>query len=170
VPQPSFANRAYAYARHRAALHDVAATFLKGVDLRPDPRPVYLSRSRLAKFNRFLVNEVALDEALAARGFLIAHPQEMDLAEQIKLFNTHRTFVGCVGSAFHSTLMTLNGEAITTHILSEKFPNVNCLLIDAIVGNESHYVSTCVKSPHDPGQLTIDVESTLGYLNQAGLL
>ncbi len=170
VPQPSFANRAFAFAAHRDALHDVARTFLKDVDVRHDPRPVYLSRSRLAKGNRFITNEAALDEALAARGFRIVHPQEMNLAEQIILFNTHRDFVGCVGSAFHSTLMTLNGEAIATHILSEKFPNVNCLLIDAIVGNDSHYVSTCLKSPEGPGHLTIDVEATLGYLGEAGLL
>ena len=170
VPAPTFAHEGYADPRHLAAPHRVARRLL-----RPQPRderPVYLSRTRVSApiAGRLPIrNEAELEARLAARRVRVVHMQELALPEQIAVMNAHRTFIGLWGSALHNILFSLDGQAVSTFVLLDapRRP-ANFLLIDSIVGNAAHYLS--VVRDDGEGGLTIDVEATLAYLREVGVV
>lgn len=65
-------------------------------------RRIYLSRRRDAK--RRMVNEVELEARLVERGFVVVHPQDMLVAEQIALFHDADVIVAPTGAALANTL------------------------------------------------------------------
>jgi hypothetical protein len=169
VPAPSFVNRAAAWAGHLAVTRDVATTH--GQPAR-EARPVYLSRSRLENVERVVVNEREFEAMLARAGVEIAHPQEMPLAAQIALFNSRVTLICCAGSAQHNLMFVREGARLTTHILCEADLNRNCLMIDAIVGNASHYVHALRPSEREGAgkRIEIDLAFATDYFRGAGVL
>ena len=61
-----------------------------------------VSREKLAPgYSRYIVGEAAITNALRAHGALVVHPETLALAEQFKLFNTHKVIVGYAGSSMH---------------------------------------------------------------------
>jgi hypothetical protein len=176
LPAASFSNRNEGYTSHLTSPHDVARSYLG--DMSPDRRnqPIYMSRSRLTKFDRKILNEAELTNVLVNHGVRVIYPEEMSLEEQITIFNTHSVFIGCCGSAFHSTLFSLASQEITTFVLCERWINPNYIMIDAIVGNTSNYM--CVLTREDPEKrgdggvrmLKIDVGAAIAQLRQCGVV
>lgn len=69
-------------------------------------RRVWISRSRLGEraLGTF-ANEEQVEEALAGAGWVIAHPQQLDVEAQIRLFAEAEHVAGIEGSALHSLLL-----------------------------------------------------------------
>jgi capsular polysaccharide biosynthesis protein len=169
VPAPTFVNRAHAYAGHAAVLRDAAARLLGGVSPRPDPRPVYFSRTLAAQPLRVFENEIELERALEARGFRIVHAERLDLRAQVEVVNAHRIFVGVAGSAMHNLFFALNGGEIVSHALTTTWAPQNHILTDAAIGAESHYACVCQHDDLVEDRFVLDVDAALAYLRDAGL-
>jgi hypothetical protein len=170
VPPAAFGHEGFADPRHLIAPQRVARALLGRTPR--DPRPVYLSRARVGTAipGRGAVrNEAELQARLAARGFRIVHMEELSLAEQIAVINTHRVFVGLWGSALHNILFALHGEEVETFVLVEAAQRpANFLLVDGLVGNSAHYLN--VLRGNAEGTLEIDVAAALDYLGKARAL
>ncbi|GEM_PF-3534605 len=173
VPIPSFSIRAEAWTGHANTPRAASERVLGTRTPRRSAQPVYLSRSGL-NYGRIIRNETELEGRLAARGVLVVHPQRLPLEEQIRLFNTHDTFIGCWGSAFHNLIFQITPRGTTTHVLCEDIPNMNYLMVDAILGLRANYVQALVSTQSEPQALptlesTLDVECVVDYLASRGM-
>jgi capsular polysaccharide biosynthesis protein len=174
VPGASFSNRAEAYSIHLRASQIVVAESDGAGQAAPSAQAVYLSRSQLSSGSgRRIRGEPDLERSLAALGVRIVYPERLDLAQQIALFNAHRVFIGCLGSAFHGLCLSAAPRKITTHVLCEVMPNANYLMFDAMLGCASNYVQTLFPTPGKTQifpdlDLTLDVPACLRYLQRAG--
>lgn len=73
-----------------------------GRDVAPDgPAKLYISRSRLGRNRGKLLGEARIEQALAAEGYEIFHPQSHDLPTQIARYKAARKIVATEGSALH---------------------------------------------------------------------
>lgn len=142
VPGPSITLNHSCFTTHRILPEAVADRVLVR---RPEltSQPLYLSRARLtpATSLRAVENEVQLEEVLRSAGCAIAYPEELDLREQIRLVNTHRTLIGVWGSALHSILFDLTGQSHLVCISDLDRIDEQFLLIDAIKGVTSTYLA-----------------------------
>jgi capsular polysaccharide biosynthesis protein len=172
IPAASFSDRGEAYSIHLRPSQDAVALSACSRDLVQSAQPVYLSRSRFGS-GRKIRREAELEQALAALGVVIVHPERLSLQEQIILFGSHHVFIGCWGSAFHGLCFCSAPERITTHILCETIPNPNFLMFDALLGCAPNYIEAMFQTPGAAQvwpnfDLTIDVEGFLAYLHGAG--
>lgn len=173
IPSPTFSLGTFAHPAHLEAPHRVARR-LVGEPSRDD-RPVYLSRTDpelRGHAQRRMRNEIDLETALAERGVRIVHMQELSLAEQIELINAHRVFIGGWGSAFHNLLFSLHGAEITTYVLISTWLPRDFVLVDTIVDNQAHYLAVQFKTEgyDETREVDVDVEATLFYLHQTGVI
>jgi hypothetical protein len=167
IPTASFSNRGEAYSVHRKPASAVIDCHLRENNFQVSKQPVFLSRSRFGG-HRNVQNQAELESALARKGFLIVYPEELSLAEQIMLFNQHRHFWGCWGSAFHSAILSRSPGSLATHVICHCAPNANFLMFDSILGNDANYVESMFLTPGKQQvwphlNLTIDVEQVLSY-------
>lgn len=146
IPVPSFAIHVEAYTVHRKVTATVVERNLRNECPQLSSQPVFLSRSKLAGA-RVISNETELERILAKMGFLIVYPEELTLSSQVQLFNRHRYFAGCWGSAFHTTILSRHPETIATSVLCDGTPNPDYLMFDSILGNEAKYISAMVPLP-----------------------
>ena len=172
VPTPSLATVGYAHPAHLLAPQRVARQLFSGAAR--DSRPVYLSRAELKLRDRArptLANEGELEQALAAAGARIVRMQELSLAEQIDVINAHDVFIGPWGSALHNTLFRLRGRPFATYVLIGRFLPINFMMLDAIVGNDAHYLVALAQSDdfETTRESLIDVAMTLDYLKESGV-
>ena len=173
VPRPSFELYALAHPYHLRAPHRVARNLL--LDNRRDPRPVYLSRRKLAETKtgaRLIENEATLELELARHGVRIAYMEQLSLAEQVKIVNAHDVFVGPWGSAMHNILFSLRGREITTFVLIFGALPRDFLLVDSIVGNRAHYLDVMrpAEGSPDPNLLRLDIDKAVSYLHDCGVV
>lgn len=174
VPLASFANNAEAYSAHALSPREVAASYLNENRIEVSAQPVYLSRGG-ADSLRVIRGEAELEPRLEEKGVRIVHPESLSLGEQITLFNKHKVFIGCWGSAFHNILFSLQPREIVTHVICEDIPHSNFLMLDAIQGNKANYVRSAHMTPATRQEwpvidLSIDVETTLTYLAERGCI
>lgn len=174
VPTQSFAlgDSGHADPRHLETPRRIAERLLASRSR--DGRPVYFSRSRIAdaKSRRWIGNEIELEVLLEALGVLVVHMQELTLAEQIAILNTHNVFIGPIGSALHDIMFCLPDHHVTTFVLTAFRVGTEYLLVNEIVGNDAHYleVMSVVESQGVARQLTIDIEATVAYLRSHGVV
>lgn len=144
IPDASFTNQCCAHKLHVSWPRRLArmSTYNKS----RSTQPVYLARTGIT-CGRTIRGEAELVQLLQTRGFLIVYPEQLTLEEQVRLYNAHSDFYGCWGSAFHSTLFCVEPGALTTHVFCDGTPNLNYLLFDSLVGNESNYVRALERSP-----------------------
>lgn len=69
---------------------------------------VWLSRSKIDSDNLVFTNERELENMLSSRGWVIFHPEEHSLEEQLETFASGEVVMGCIGSAFHTLLLMKN--------------------------------------------------------------
>lgn len=93
--------------RTAAFLREEHARFLGCVEPRPGDGPawVWLSRSMLSAKKGRVAEDAALERALAARGWLIYHPQEHPLRDQVAVLGAARRIAGWSSSALHTILL-----------------------------------------------------------------
>jgi len=85
-----------------------------------------------------VLNEPELDAALRERGWEVIHPEQLALAEQIRLFHTRDVICGLAGSAFHTAIFAgPRGRRIVLSV--EDQVNSNFHLFDLLMGRPSEY-------------------------------
>lgn len=130
---------------------------------------VYLSRSQLGGGRGGADHEVDLEDALAARGVEILHPEGMSLADQIAVFRHSALVIGLGGSAFHSSLFVRRGAGATMAVITAEKPNRRLLQFDALKGTETHYIRACVETGYRQ-PVRLNVSEVLSALTAAGLV
>lgn len=142
VPHPSFAQWSQAYSRH-FALPERVAEQICGSTRRVTDQPVYFSRSRLSDKKQWIRGEEVLEEMLRNEGVRIVHPETMPFEEQVKIVNQHRTFIGCIGSAFHNLMFALPDHHSQTFVLEVKHRSKHVgsfVMIDLLKGIRANYI------------------------------
>lgn len=143
VPRCSMINRCEIHEPHLDVTRKISR-YVSGKDYFPsDSRPVYLSRSRLVNSGRRFLNEGPIEKYCKDNGCLVVYPEQLSLAVQIAIFNTHDVFIGFAGSSFHSILFRQSSARATCVYLSRgcRYPNLD--IIDSLMGNESVYIDCC---------------------------
>lgn len=139
VPRPAIALETSLWSAFLESTADIATRALagsEGVTSRSD-QPVYLSRHRIHPLRRIVHGESRLIDYLVQRKCLIVSPETLSLAEQIRLFNTHRVFIGPWGSAHH---MTMFSRDPATHIHISPQLKRTQFMLDAAKGNTAIYI------------------------------
>jgi capsular polysaccharide biosynthesis protein len=138
VPEPAFQPQSHAYRVFGAFCRGIGERLVGGRGLRRDPRPVYLSKTRLAAGIRRFENEPELVEELERHGVEIVYPEQMSFADQVALFHTRRAILGTTGSALHVSLFAPPGARIIGLNEAPRL-NSNFLLADAVSGARAQY-------------------------------
>ena len=164
VPAPSFSLLNHAYTVHARTTSQVAHHFLRNVDLKMEPRPVYLSRSKSGAA-RTVRNEIALENELRKKDFWIVQPEDLDISEQISLVNQSSHVFGCWGSAFYNMFFLNNPKQMTTHTICSLTPYRDFLALDTIVGHNSNYIHAlnCVSEAEQIWE--VDIDAILRYIS-----
>lgn len=141
VPHPSMINRGQIFPSHAAVTKRLAMHVARLDGIIPDPSPVYLSRSKFIKRGKKqYLGEVSIEAACKAHGCKVVYPEQLSLKEQVILFNTHDTFIGFNGSAFHSVLFRVVNRKARNIYLLDSADNSNFHLIDGLMRNEAYYI------------------------------
>lgn len=77
---------------------------------RPNADKIYVSRSNLRGHEGAFLNEKHLENLLEKEGYLIVHPQEMTIDEQIYYYANAKKLIFADGSAFHLFVLVANQE------------------------------------------------------------
>jgi hypothetical protein len=174
VPGPSFVARHCAHRVFKDFCLRITDHALGGRLPRVTEQPLYLSRARLDDAHRSLVGEVVLEDVLRRYGFLVVHPETLDLVEQIRLVNTHRFVVAPIGSALHLLLFSAICNEVVC--LNRGPLSTNFVLCDALNATRTVYVKTATQ----PAVLThpaivwnsypelLDLGTALTYLRERG--
>lgn len=94
---------AAAYHLHRgasSAQRDTWERIARAFDRGAGPARVYLSRSRYGR-KRALVDEAEVEQHFQRRGFVVLHPQELPIAEQVAAVRQAGLIAGSAGSAMY---------------------------------------------------------------------
>ena len=121
-----------------------------------------LSRTNLNRKNalRLIENEINLETLLKENGFIVAHPQELTLEEQIRLINKHKVIVGVWGSSLHNIVFSLDPQ-VKLICLGDKYNiSANFFLVDGIKKTKSIYI----------GALDYDKNSSVPELNRTRVI
>jgi capsular polysaccharide biosynthesis protein len=138
VAEPAFQPQSHAHQVFGRLCRRIGERLVGGRGLRPDPRPVYLSKTRLQSGIRRFANEPELVEELERCGVEIAYPEQMSLADQAALFHTRGAILGTTGSALHVSLFAPPGARIVALNEAPRL-NTNFLLADAVSGARAQY-------------------------------
>lgn len=174
IPAPSLQQISTIYPVQKTIHEHVARnSLLSSTGSNSIDAPVYLSRSKLNSANRLIKNEEALESKLSSFGYKIAYPEDLSLDDQISLFNSRHPVVGFIGSAFHSSLFTLNNEKRFC-ILSGENVNPRFLLIDAIKNYHSIYANVCMPTDSckdGPARdVAFNIDAALDFLFAEGFI
>lgn len=175
VPYPSFTFCSEAYTVHRSAPEKVASLVLENKKVVPTEQPLYLSRTKLIDGNRSISGEIELEQTLKMKGFQIAYPERLSLAEQIYLFNKHDTVIGCRGSALHGILFDLSQKNKLICLSDSDRIDKAFLMIDAIKAIDSTYIGALKRKEaggdkHWKMTRFMDVSVVLDALKSMGLI
>lgn len=118
---------------------------------RSDLAPIYLSKAHLTSGVQRLYDEEALEEAMVRRGVEVVYPEELTLADQIRLMHERPYVLGTAGSAMHTSLFVQGGCRIVG-LLRSPLIHGNYGLIDALVGNSSVYLCQGLERPGPPDE------------------
>jgi capsular polysaccharide biosynthesis protein len=79
---------------------------------------------------------------LRRKGVEIVHPERLTFADQVRLVNRHRVFIGNVGSAFHSLMYVLPERRVRTVVIENTLNDhiANYVMIDLLKNVEANYL------------------------------
>ena len=138
VPHASFRQQAWAHPVYGDLCRHIGRR-LRGRDVcTPDPRPVWLSKSRLVQGVTRLANEAELETELAKLGVDIVHPEQMSLKEQVRLYTERKTVMGTTGSALHVSVFAPPPRTMIG-LSWENAINSNYKLFDAMSGARTRF-------------------------------
>ncbi|PYE29975.1 uncharacterized protein DUF563 [Rhizobium sp. PP-WC-1G-195] len=138
VPRPAYEEHNFVHRVFGEWGNQVGQSMLRDTNLIENPKPVWLSKSRIASGVQGVVNEHELDERLEQCGFDVIHPQTLSVREQVALYATRRNVMGTLSSAFHTTILC-KPKAKLVCITAEPSVNSNYPLVDLANGNNITY-------------------------------
>ena len=115
--------------------------------------------------SRIFHGEPGIEDYCRKRGFRIAYPERMSLREQVRLFNSHKVFLGIQGSAFHTTLFRVGNER-AHHVYLGNERGRTYALIDSLLGTPSHFVQCVSRMPGKTKHRQLDVDEAIAGLSR----
>ncbi|WP_137222080.1 DUF563 domain-containing protein [Shewanella sp. MEBiC00475] len=73
---------------------------------------IYVSRSKLLKRKRKVLNEAAIEKVFISHGFIVIHPQELSFPEQLALLSHTHVLAGMEGSGLHNCVFMPPGGTV----------------------------------------------------------
>lgn len=142
IPDPLFAEQGYCYKHMMDFCHtlgDKAISTLSETSLIKNSN-IYFSRSKLRWGTTKTDNEAILDEELKKLGFIIIHPQDHSIFEQISFFRNNNIISGTVGSAFHTSIFSPSPQGVAINM--KDYPDINYLIMDGVNNASIDYVTS----------------------------
>ncbi|HUS84805.1 MAG TPA: glycosyltransferase 61 family protein [Anaerolineales bacterium] len=112
---------------------------------------IFLSRSRVS--GRELMNQRQVEAYFKSKGFLVIHPQDLTIEDQIKLISSAKLIAGLGGSAMHNAVFASEGAKILVLCSEGWLVNVDTLLSQ--VPGRLGYVFGHPVEPPEAGHRTI---------------
>ncbi len=98
IPVQSFVLRKYTSSVAAYIWRKIGDYYDNGVG----PKKIYVSRSKLNNRRRTLINEVEVENLFKSYGFMVIHPQELSIKNQINFFRNANMIAGPSGSAMYN--------------------------------------------------------------------
>lgn len=144
--------------REQSAGHRVYARFCRAIAERIAPghgrpreaRPVYYSKARLRGAVGLIANELEIEAVMREAGIDVVYPEQMPLAEQIRLMSERDCLIGTSGSFFHTSIFCPPRKIVCINYTESI--NSNYAIIDRLAGNAAAY--------HYPPALRVDAGRT----------
>ncbi len=143
VAHPSFEEEHFAHAAFARLGNAIGRLALRDIEIQDNPRPVYLSKSRLKSGVWRFVNEAELAANLSRHGVDVVFPEQLSLDAQIGLFSERRVLIGSMASFFHTSIFS-STRPILIGINHQRSALSNYTLSDAVNGIDGRYFY-----PHD---------------------
>jgi capsular polysaccharide biosynthesis protein len=83
---------------------------------------IYLSRSKLLKRKRKVLNEIAIEQAFIDHGFIIVHPQDLSFLEQLAILSRAEMLAGIEGSGLHNCVF-MPPSGVVINLCGMRQPN-----------------------------------------------
>jgi capsular polysaccharide biosynthesis protein len=99
---------------------------------------VYVSKQKVSRGVRTVVNEADLTKLLIKRGLEVVCPETLPFQDQLRFWAKNRNYIGFSGSSFHMAGF-FPGKNLCT-ISHDKFASSNQALIDVACGNNHLYL------------------------------
>jgi capsular polysaccharide biosynthesis protein len=140
IPAPAFLEQKLAHEAFLPPMRRIGDALGTGASLESEPRPVWLSKSRMGINSvAHIANEAELEEILVSFEFDIVYPEQLTLPQQIDLFSNRQNIFGFAGSAFHNHIFSRQRPRITC-ITLDKFINTNFLILDKLNASDTRYL------------------------------
>jgi hypothetical protein len=153
---------------------DVAERLLADAPPGTSDQPVYISRRLLPSDKRPLIGEWELEEVLQENGFLIARPETMTFADQVRLFNRHRDIMAVEQTALNQVLFALGRPHI--HCLATfDIPLGDFFLLPKVSGAEATFINAAAERKERPptgrqSPQLLNLSQLFKYLKERGFL
>ncbi len=139
VPTPSFEETSFGYRAYR----DLALRLFKDIAepgvTSTSKSPAYLSKEQLRGGIRRIDNEADVSNRLAKAGVEIVFPEQISLADQMRLFHERPLIVSTVGSALHAGIFAPRPCSLIAvnenHAIGSSFA-----IVDKLSGAKATYV------------------------------
>lgn len=149
----------------RAAFGRAGDVLALAADRPPAAARVYLSRSRLGPGPRRALNEAAIEAEVEAAGFLVVHPQEHPISDQVRLVREAEVIAGCDGSALHLGAFARPGTKI---VAFDSRLVLNQLIIDQLAQLDAVHALVIDGAPAGrTGEWTADLDRVRAALDTA---
>ena len=113
VPSPAIEEHNFSHRVFAQLCNRIGALLTAHLPPAPREAPVFLSKARMGAGVSHLANEAELCERLVSRGVEIVYPEELDFAEQVRLFRDTAMITGWAGSAMHSAIFAPGRDMLT---------------------------------------------------------
>ena len=149
LPTRAYMHMAYVSSTAKAVWNRIAAYYVHLSSL-PGLDKIYVSRSRVK--GRKLLHESECEELFARRGFRSIHPQELSMADQIRLFAEARYIAAPVGSAIHNVVFSRNpGDLKTLFAAPRDFASLSAIaVIEQSYGRAANFVYGTERKKGEP--------------------
>lgn len=155
IPHASFRNQAYAHPAFQKLCQYIGEKTISRLEINPNRRPVWLSKSALRSGVARVVNELEVEQELYLAGVDVIHPEDLSFPEQVRLFLERSTIIGTTGSAFHVSLFAPPPKRmiLIDHV---EYKNSNFELFDCLSEVRSeHYFPGGTRDLADKGKFIV---------------
>lgn len=164
VPWPAFSFNGKAHRCFTVPFQQAAER--RAGDVVPCDAPLYLSKTRMELSGPG--GETRLAQKLEKAGYVIAHPQELSIRDQIRLVNRHKLMVGPIGSPMHNHLFSLSPVTVTALWAEQPYWDV-LAMTTAAKGSPLTLVS-CADRARLGNDWDMDVDAALAHLGSEGAM
>lgn len=158
LPTRAYMHMGYVSATAKESWNTIAAYYDQASSL-VGLEKMYISRRRVK--SRSLLNEAECEEVFIRHGFNVIHPQELSLADQIRLFAEARYIAGPVGSGMHNVVFSRHPGALKTLFLAPRdFASLSAIaVIEQSYGRTANFAYGQERQKGGPNTWSLDVKN-----------